>query len=475
MSNRKKNTFTFLFYDYETFGTHPALDKPNQFSCIRTDIDFNIIETSKTLFCYPPLDYLPNPESILVTGITPQYTYLNGLNEFYFARNIYNILSVRNTCIIGYNNINFDDEITRNIFYRNFIDPYDWSWRNGNSRWDVLSILRAYYALRPYGINWLSNSDGFPSFKLEDMSKANNISHRLSHNALSDVYATIELVKLLKFKQPKLFNFLLKNKNKQMVLNIINNKILSPIFYITGFFGTKRNNISLITPFVLHPKNHNIFICFDLNKDITNLIKFVHDSNSIILDFNLFFSVGILFIHVNKCPILAPLNCLSNYEMDRLGINYSYCIKNLNVLRKQQHVLYKIKLLLDNNVYNSSTTNDIDLRIYESFFCNNDKKNIKLISKKLPLNCNINSISFYDKKINDILFRCKARNFPYFLTHYEKQKWLKHCHQVLHPIKIDNYKVKIKKFLMQNKHNKKNIFLLKSILLYLKELEIYIG
>lgn len=26
-----------------------------------------------------------------------------------------------NTCIVGYNNIHFDDEITRNIFYRNFL------------------------------------------------------------------------------------------------------------------------------------------------------------------------------------------------------------------------------------------------------------------------------------------------------------------------------------------------------------------
>ena len=34
---------TFLFHDYETFGTHPALDRPAQFAAIRTDDEFNVI------------------------------------------------------------------------------------------------------------------------------------------------------------------------------------------------------------------------------------------------------------------------------------------------------------------------------------------------------------------------------------------------------------------------------------------------
>ncbi|HXK00454.1 MAG TPA: exodeoxyribonuclease I, partial [Buchnera sp. (in: enterobacteria)] len=214
--------FTFLFYDYETFGTNPALDKPAQFACVRTDVDFNIIDRSKILFCYPPIDYLPNPEAVLITGITPQYTLVKGSNEFYFSKYIYNILNIGNTCVVGYNNIRFDDEITRNIFYRNLIDPYDWSWKNGNSRWDLLDVLRAYYALRPQGINWPKNKFGMPSFKLEDISKANKISHILVHNALSDVYATISLAKLLKEKNKRLFQFLFQNRAKKTLLSLIN-------------------------------------------------------------------------------------------------------------------------------------------------------------------------------------------------------------------------------------------------------------
>ena len=36
--------------------------------------------------------------------------------------------------------------------------------KNGNSRWDLLDLVRACYALRPEGINWAYDDDGMPSF-----------------------------------------------------------------------------------------------------------------------------------------------------------------------------------------------------------------------------------------------------------------------------------------------------------------------
>jgi exodeoxyribonuclease-1 len=96
----------------------------------------------------------------MVTGITPQEAREKGVNEAEFARRIHDLFTVPNTCVVGYNNIRFDDEVTRNIFYRNFYDPYAWSWQNRNSRWDLLDIMRACYALRPEGINWPENDEG---------------------------------------------------------------------------------------------------------------------------------------------------------------------------------------------------------------------------------------------------------------------------------------------------------------------------
>ena len=465
-------TSTFLFYDYETFGTSPALDKPAQFACVRTDVDFNIIDESKVLFCYPPVDYLPNPEAILITGITPQRTFIEGYNEFYFSKYIHTILNTGDTCIVGYNNIRFDDEITRNIFYRNLIDPYDWSWKNGNSRWDLLDVLRAYYAFRPKGINWPTNKFGMPSFKLEDISKANGISHFLVHDAISDVYATVSLAKLLKETNKRLFQFLFQNRSKKILLRLININKMQPVFYISGLFGATRSNVSLIVPILWHPRNNNILICIDLMKNIFSLTTYLNTICKKQVNYNKIFSLGLLFVYINRCPILAPVNCLSQKDLNRLSINYKYCCENLHSLKKL--VLLKNRILFFLNYENAVISKDIDLKIYDAFFCNQDKIKINILHQKLPLNNFNDKILYHDNRINEILFRCKARNFPYFLNRHEKVIWLQHCRTVLNEELIYNYRSHIHTLLKKYGDHRKKIFLLKELLMYIKELENYI-
>ena len=153
---------TFLFHDYETFGTSPSLDRPAQFAAIRTDAELNVLGEPEVFYCKPADDYLPQPQAVMITGITPQEALAKGDNEAAFARRIHDLFTVPQTCIVGYNNVRFDDEVTRNIFYRNFYDPYAWSWQHDNSRWDLLDVMRACYALRPEGLTWPENDEGLP-------------------------------------------------------------------------------------------------------------------------------------------------------------------------------------------------------------------------------------------------------------------------------------------------------------------------
>ncbi|CSG41980.1 exonuclease I [Shigella sonnei] len=64
MMNDGKQQSTFLFHDYETFGTHPALDRPAQFAAIRTDNEFNVIGEPEVFYCKPADDYLPQPGAV---------------------------------------------------------------------------------------------------------------------------------------------------------------------------------------------------------------------------------------------------------------------------------------------------------------------------------------------------------------------------------------------------------------------------
>ncbi|WP_343152694.1 exodeoxyribonuclease I [Buchnera aphidicola] len=462
MYKKKNYPSSFLFYDYETFGTNPALDKPCQFAYIRTDFNLNYIYESETFYCYPPMDYLPDPNALLVTGITPKDTYFQGMNEFYFSKKIFDIFNKPNTCIVGFNNIAFDDEVTRNIFYRNLLDPYEWSWKNGNSRWDVINVMRTCCALRPEGVIWPKNSEGLNVFKLSDLTKSNQIKHEHAHQALSDVMATFELTKLIKNKKRKLFSFLFKNRFKENLKKIVNMKENIPIVYISSFFGAKENNFSIIVPIFWNKNNLNSFIAINLMSDIKKLISFVKQKNLEENNLQNFFSQGIVSIYVNKCPILIPINVLLSTDIIRLKIDYKLYINNLIILKKNNFLKEEIEKLFSKIQFFPSK--NVDLKIYDSFFSNKDKFLIKKYRKNFFKMPNINYNFFQDLRIKEIIFRCKARNFPHMLTSNEKNKWKLYCNQFFKEKNIKLYIEKINYLIKLEKKNQKKVFLLNSLL-----------
>jgi len=149
--NRKINNSTKSFYwhDYETFGTDPRSDRPVQFAGIRTDLDLNIVGEPLMVYSKPARDFLPQPEACMVTGISPQIALERGVTEVEFIQQIRDEMMVPNSCSVGYNSIRFDDEATRNTLYRNLYDPYEREYKNGNSRWDIIDLVRTARALRP--------------------------------------------------------------------------------------------------------------------------------------------------------------------------------------------------------------------------------------------------------------------------------------------------------------------------------------
>ncbi|NIH41312.1 MAG: exodeoxyribonuclease I [Buchnera aphidicola (Periphyllus aceris)] len=459
----------FLFYDYETFGINPIFDKPSQFACIRTDSNFKIISNPVVLYCYPPIDYLPDPNAVLITSITPQYTRKFGLNESNFSKKINFILNkYSNTCILGFNNICFDDEITRNIFYRNFFDSYEWSWKNNNTRWDVLNLMRAFYALRPDGINWPINKKRIVSFKLSHLTKINNLSHYKAHDALSDVYATINLLKLIKLKNLKFFNFLFFIRKKKNLLLLVQRNFFRPLIFISSIFGSKNNNIGYVIPLIVHEKNKNILIVFDLNKDYcfeTFIKKYEKNFN---LDLKILFKLGMKLIYLNKCPILIPFSALRKEDILRLNLDKNKIFENFIFLKN--FFCFKRKNILSKIIFKDKEYRHIDESLYKSFFSYSDKK--KICSFRNLINNNIikNDLEIFDKRFNDLLFFFQARNFPYTLTKKNKYIWKKYLISFFNKKKIFLYKKSILDLKKQYFNDSKKFSLLKDLLEYLKYL-----
>ncbi len=418
---------SFYWHDYETFGTNPFIDRPAQFAGQRTDHDLNLVGDPLVLYCKPSNDFLPHPEACLITGITPQIAAAEGQCEADFMAEIHQELSVAGTCAVGYNSLRFDDEFTRNALYRNFYDPYAREWKNQNSRWDIIDLLRICYALRPEGIHWPLNQEGNPSFRLEDLTQANNIGHESAHDALSDVIATIELARHVKAAQPKLFDYLLQLRNKHHAAKMLDYKTQKPVLHISSRYPASQGCTAMIVPLCKHPTNANGIIVYDLSVDPCDLIELPAED----IQDRLFTPkrdlpdnvprIPLKTIHINKCPALAPLSTLSEQRADQLGIQLSQAKKNLKTIQNADSLQSKLESVFSNTSFPHSS--DPDLMIYSGFFNAGDRLKMNQIQATAPDALANYSCTFDDPRLEEMLFRYRARNWPDSLSSQEQERW----------------------------------------------------
>lgn len=426
-------TQTFYWHDYETFGTDPRRDRAVQFAGIRTDFDFNIVGDPLVVYCKPTADCLPHPDACLITGITPQIAEQKGVSEAEFIRLIHDQLAVPNTCTLGYNSLRFDDEVTRNYLYRNFYDPYAREWQNGNSRWDLIDVLRAAKALRPEGIVWPVNEEGGSSFRLDQLTRVNNIAHEAAHDALSDVYATQAIARLVKQAQPKLYQFLLQHRVKAEALNLLQLGSFKPVVHISGKYPAAKNCLAIVLPVCKHPTNTNGIIVYDLSVDPEPLLRLsVEEIQRRIFTATADLPEGVARIplktvHINKCPVLAPVSVIRPDDAQRLAIDLALCYANIDRIKAAVGLAEKLAAVFSGHTY-AEQDSDPDLEIYSGgFFTENDKKKMAKIRNMLPEQLAKATFKFIDSRLPEMLFRYRARNYPETLTGDEQLRWNAFC------------------------------------------------
>jgi len=373
--------------------------------------------------------------SSLITGITPQQALEQGLPEAEFIARILAELSQPGTCGVGYNSLRFDDEVTRNTLYRNLHDPYGREWQNGNSRWDIIDMVRACHDLRPEGIVWPGRADADrPSFRLEELTVANGIAHQQAHDALSDVYATIAIAKLVKDAQPKLYDFLYRLRRKQEVLRHIDLKEMTPILHTSGMYASDHGNTRLVVPIASHPTNKNSIIVFDLAQDpallldlgVKTLLDRLYTANEDLPE-----GVerpALKQLLINKCPVIAPTATLTGDAAKRLQIDLVTGKRHRQaLLHARKQIQQKIARIFEPREFEPVT--DPDLMIYAGgFFNDSDKALMNRIHETDPSALGTQGWSFTDKRLPEMLFRYRARNYPETLSADEQAQWLEHCH-----------------------------------------------
>jgi len=407
---------TFYWHDYETWGIDPRRDRPSQFAGVRTDEALNAIGDPLMIYCRPADDILPQPEACLVTGLTPQKALLDGVCEAEFIRRIHAELARPGTCGVGYNSIRFDDEFTRYALYRNFYDPYAREWQNGNSRWDIIDMVRLTFALRPEGIEWPMYDDGTPCFKLEELTAANDISHTAAHDALSDVYATIALARLIKERQPRLFDYIFRQRNKRLVDRQLDLCEKMPVLHVSSMFPACYGRMAMVAPVTRHPVNKNGVIVFDLRYDPEPFFDLsVEELHQRLFTPTKELPEGVerlplKMVHLNKSPVVVPMNTLTPKATERWQIDVA--AGEQHAKRLQRASAFEEKVRQAHTLQRFEAVSDPDHDLYGGFFSGHDRKQIDIVRHAKPQELSDLQLHFEDKRLPKMQLRYQARNWP---------------------------------------------------------------
>lgn len=419
---------SIFWHDYETTGTDPARDRAIQFAGIRTDEDLNVVGEPLNLLCYPGDDVIPVPEAIAVTGIRMSQLEQEGLRETEFIGRILDELGEPGTCGCGYNSIRFDDEFTRHLLYRNFLDPYAREWQGGNTRWDVIDLFRMCQALRPDGFEWPRGEAGEPVFRLEALAGANGVDHEDAHDALSDVMATIGVVRKLKAAQPRLYRYLYGLRQKRAVIDQLYPLGKFKVVHVSAMYGSARQFTAVVLPLCSHPTNQNGIICFDLSEDPSELISLGPDA----LHRRIFTRsaeleegetrIPLKTIHVNRSPAVAPLATLTAADAERLGISLADCERHEQALRGTSGIVEKIQEAFGATRWPES--DDPDLMLYGGdFFSDNDRMQMRELRTLAPESLYALGDGFDDPRVKEMVFRYRGRNYPETFNADERARW----------------------------------------------------
>ena len=430
---------TFLWHDYETFGARPMYDRPAQFAAQRTDSDLNPMGEPLSWFCAPADDVLPHPAACLITGISPQEARSKGVVETEFAERILSEMMRPGTCSAGYNSIRFDDVVTRSLLYRNLRDPYEREYQNGNSRWDLIDLARMCYALRPEGIEWplrepADGEEAAPSFRLEDLTRANGIDHEGAHEALSDVNATIALARLLKSHQPRLFDWALGLRSHKAAMALLDPVESKPVLHSSARIPASRGCTTLELPLAVLPDRPKSVVAFDLMADPRALIQ---ESAEAIAD-RVFTPrvdlpenverIPLKLIHSNHVPMLAPAATLRDTDTARIGLDPERCFRHAELLQRAmtavRHKVIEVFSRPFDDEDESAGSQDPDQMLYSGgFFPPGDKYLMQKILGIPPAELGGHVWTFKDPRLALMLFRFRARNYPESLNSREIEAW----------------------------------------------------
>ncbi|MBT8149296.1 MAG: exodeoxyribonuclease I, partial [Gammaproteobacteria bacterium] len=288
------------------------------------------------------------------------------------------------------------------------------------------------YAVRPQGLSWPQREDGLVSFKLEQLTAANGLAHESAHDALSDVYATLNLARLIKQQQPRLFDHLFQLRHKkvaQQALELGSNK---PKLHISSRFGAEHACASLILPVVEHPVNKNEILCVDLRYSPAPLLELPAEELQLLQYTkvaelpNGIERIPLKSVHINRCPVVLSPGLIDAAVAERMSLDLQRCEQHRQQLIGYAELAEKLRAMAALHSFDDSNK-VAEEKLYSGFIPRQDQQALHEIPALNAEQLAARHFSFVDQRLPDLLFRYRARNFPHSLTAAERLEWLEYC------------------------------------------------
>ncbi|RZA26303.1 MAG: exodeoxyribonuclease I, partial [Lysobacteraceae bacterium] len=245
---------------------------------------------------------------------------------------------------------------------------------------------------------------------------------------LSDVYATLGMARKLRDAQPRLWDYALKLRDKRFAASLLDTIALTPVLHVSQRYPASRLCAAPVLPLARHPRIDNRIIVFDLEGDPDALLQLEAGD---IAD-RLYTPAADLpegekriplkEVHLNRSPALVAWSHLRKEDFERLHFDKGAVEATAERLRPfATQLAEKMRQVFGDE--RAHAKSDVDASLYDGFIADGDKRRMAEVRATPPEHLDKREFGFKDPRLQELLFRYRARNWPGTLTQPEQLQW----------------------------------------------------
>jgi len=356
----------FIFYDTETTGTRTPFDQILQFAAIKTDDEFNILDTFDVRCRLLPY-IVPAPGALLVTGVSVSDITTCPLSHFEMMRQVHTKMhewSEGGAVFVGWNSMRFDETMLRQAYYQTLLPVYQTN-TNGNGRADIMRMVQIVSTCAPNCLAIPLQTDGKRTFKLGLIAAANNVVLEHAHEALADTGATLGVAKLVKQRAPALWDALIANARKSGPLSLIKSE---PFLLLSEYYFSNAYSF-VVAAIVANADNANEWAVFDLQFDPAQYLNASDDDLRAAIDGK---AKAIRRVSINSQPGLLPVDFAPDDIQGGRQSLETYQAR-AQLIREHSAFRQRVARLLADRYEDKAEPANVEERIYSGFPSNDDQ------------------------------------------------------------------------------------------------------